>query len=100
MELRLAVSVLDISKILERVPVWRQWRRNAEPEIQPHALDAPPMSAPDTRSLCDQCFGEMHIIEQEKLDQLDVFGQVIHTLECSDCGHVTKKIYAARDGYL
>lgn len=42
----------------------------------------------------------MHIIEQEKLDRLDVFGQVIHTLECTECGHTTKKIYAAKEGYL
>ncbi len=52
------------------------------------------------RCLCDQCFSEMDIIEQEKLDRLDVFGQVIHTLECSACGFTTRKIYAAEEGYL
>jgi len=96
----LAVSVLDISKILERVPVWRQLRRTTDRDVDTLTLDGTSASTPDTRSLCDQCFSEMHIIEQEKLDRLDVFGQVIHTLECTECGHTTKKIYAAKEGYL
>lgn len=96
----MAVSVLDISKILERVPVWRQLRRTTDRDVDTLTLDGTSASTPDKRPLCDQCFGEMHIIEQEKLDRLDVFGQVIHTLECGECGHTTKKIYAAKEGYL
>jgi len=109
----LAVTVSDISRILERVPVWRQLvtlpQRVSDLETRLAALtaneDVPPVvpmqtPARPSQYMCDSCFAPMNIIGEEKLDSLNVLGQAIHTLECSECARVTRKMFTPDDGYI
>lgn len=91
------------------MPVWRQLvtlpRRVSELESRLAAMEDEPLAPgpvvtrPSNYS-CDGCFGAMNIIGEEKLDRLDVFGQVVHKLECSECGRMTRKMFTAGDGYI
>lgn len=76
-------------------------RRVSELESRLAELEGiPPTSAPLSKYSCDNCFSPMNVIGEEKLDKLDVFGQVVRTLECYNCGFVTKKMYTGDEGYL
>ncbi len=59
-------------------------------------------SAPVRRSNynCDSCFAPMNIVGEEKLDRMDVLGQVVHKLQCVECGRVTRKIFTPDDDYI
>lgn len=95
------------------MPVWRQLvtlpQRVSELESRLAAMSGKqeeppvvPMQTPARRSKysCDSCYAPMNIIGEEKLDRLDVFGQVVHTLECSECARVTRKMFTPDDGYI
>ena len=91
--------------MLERVPVWRQLvtlpRRVSELEARIAQMEGQPtIEAKPSSYRCDNCFSQMHIIREERLDRLDVHSQAVHTLECFECGHVTKKMFTPSDGYL
>ena len=98
------ISVSDILKILDQIPIWKAVRelpkRVAELERRVAELEegkaAPPVSP---ARICPICDATMKVVAEVAHPQFGFAGVKIHKLECPACGHKTERNFEPGKGY-
>src|SRR3954470_13274441 len=102
------VSVSDILKILDQIPIWKAVRdlpkRVAElerqvAELQAKAGEAKKPSLPEAK-ICPICGSEMKVVSETEHPQFGFGGVKVHAMKCATCGHETKRDYQPGKGYV
>jgi hypothetical protein len=103
------VSVSDILKILDQIPIWKAVvnlpkrvaeleRAVAELRDKQSALVAKPI-APRGRE-CSICGATMKVTGESDHPDFGFAGMKVHSMECPECGHKTTQNFSAGKGYL
>jgi|ERR1700731_1203515 hypothetical protein len=95
------VSVSDILKILDKIPIWNLPRRVSKLEKQvAELLDkaAKASSTPNGRE-CPICGATMKVLSELPHSNFGFAGRKIHALECQECGNKTNRDFEPGKGY-
>jgi hypothetical protein len=98
------VSVSDILKLLDQIPIWKTVstlpKRVAELERQVAELQKNMMAAPSGRE-CPICGSIMKVVAEYPHPHFAFAGIKIHKMECqnSECAHKTERDFEPGKGY-
>jgi hypothetical protein len=104
----IGVSVSDIIKILDQVPIWKTLRelpkRVADLEEKVKALEAekaagpPKPTIPEAR-ICPLCGGAMKVLRESADPTFGRIGMKVHHMRCEICGNEAERRWKAGSGY-
>ncbi len=100
------ISVSDILKILDQIPIWKAVanlpRRVAELETKVAALEAIAGRAPPalTGRECAICGTPMRVTSETPDPTFGALGVKTHHMECAECGATTDRQFEPGKGYL
>jgi hypothetical protein len=101
------ISVSDILKILDQVPIWKALREMPkrmealEQRIQQLERGAmTPPKKPMKGRECSSCGKEMALVSERKDPALGPVGIKLHKLKCPACGFESDRQFSPGDGYL
>lgn len=103
----IGISVSDILKILDQIPIWKSLREipkrmeALEQRIQQleRGAIAPP-KAPMKGRECSSCGEEMKLVSERDDPTLGPVGIKLHKLKCPSCGFDSDRQYSPGQGYL
>lgn len=103
----IGVSVSDILKILDQIPIWKSLReipkRMEALEQRVKSLEqaaiAPPKAVMKGRE-CSSCGEEMKLVSEQPDPVLRTAGVKVHKLKCPTCGFESNRKYLPSKGYL
>jgi hypothetical protein len=102
------ISVSDIIKILDQIPIWRnlaafpkrldslEARLAALESAKPSLLTAPVI---DPAKACPMCGAEMKVVAENPHPQFDFAGVKVHQMTCPSCSHHTSRDFRPGKGY-
>ncbi len=99
------ISVGDILKILDQIPIWKALRempkRVAELEARVQKLEAEKAAAPPkpTGRECPMCGAEMKVLAETGHPQFSFAGVKVHTMKCDVCEHTASRDFTPGKGY-
>ena len=99
------LSVSDIIKLLEQIPIWKAVsslpKRLAELEKRMEALESKAGAArllPDPKA-CVICGSTMKVTRETPHPDFGFAGMKVHAMECPDCGTRTSRDFSPGEGY-
>ena len=101
----LPVSVSDILKLLEQIPIWKAVaglpKRVAELERKVAALEAAAKGGAQrpTGRECPVCGAEMRVTAETPDPTFGVLGVKLHSLKCGECGTAAQRQFEPGKGY-
>lgn len=95
------ISVSDILKILDKIPIWNLPRRISKLEKQVAELldKAATASSPLKGRECPICGAIMKVLGEFDHPKFGFAGRKIHNMECQDCGNKTNRSFEPGKGY-
>jgi hypothetical protein len=102
------VSVSDLLKILDQIPVWKSIatlpRRLAALEARIEALESaksslPPPKVIDPAKACPMCGTEMKVVAESDHPTFHFAGVKIHQMTCPDCNYGATRNFNPGKGY-
>jgi hypothetical protein len=100
------VSVSDIIKLLEEIPIWKAVaslpKRIAELEKRVQQLEAGATARPLARTgkECPICDSAMKVLLEYPHRELGPAGVMTHELKCPNCDHKSIRAFSPGKGYL
>jgi hypothetical protein len=96
------VSVSDILKILDKIPIWNLPRRVSKLEKQVAELLDKAANAPSTPNgrECPMCGVIMKVLGEYNDPRFGFAGRRIHNMECPECRNKTDRMFQPGKGYL
>jgi hypothetical protein len=101
------ISVSDILKILDQIPVWKSLaglpKRLADLEARVAAMEgrasAAPRRAGPRADECPTCGGKLRVTLERRDPDFGPMGQKIHEMICDGCGTTTERHWSPQSGY-
>ena len=102
------ISVSDIIKLLEQIPIWKAIRelpkRITELEARVASLEAERRTLPQAPKipearLCPLCHAEMKVTREAPHPEFDFAGLKVHHMECTSCGNTATRDFQPGKGY-
>lgn len=98
------ISVSDILKILDQIPIWKTLRelpkRLEALESRVAQLEAKPMSVTPKGRECPSCGVPMKLTMESSDPELGAAGVKVHALYCEPCEFQTERKYRPGVGYM
>ncbi len=103
----LPLSVSDILKILNNIPIWKAVvglpkrvadLERAVDELQGKSSGTSSVKVPSGRE-CPICGATMKVLSESAHPDFDFAGIKLHQMECSECGNKTNRDFEPGKGY-